>query len=618
MVKGYAGRFLDVDLSRGAVKDVTFPESVLVNYVGGRGLAAKILWDRLGERWRDVDPLGPENLLLALTGPLTNWYPGTRVSVSGKSPQSNGIIGSTASGEFSSELRAAGYDGLVVSGESDSPVYVLVTDDRGEIRDAKHLWGKKGKETVRLINKEVRAELAGRQPGRGLWREPGILYIGPAGESKVRVAAVMQKWSHAAGYGGYGAVMGSKNLKALVAKGTGPQPAVADIDEVRRLWAEVTQVMFSNDRLRRWGTGYGGYEVGARSSSEPVRNWQEEWHDERGFGGSKFDFRYWIKRYWSDFGCPSACMKIAMVKTGPFKGAIGDNPDYELEAYEGPNLGIYDPGGCIYMSVVCDELGLSGINGGNLLAFAAELYQRGILTREDVGMDLKWGDAKAFAELAEKICRREGIGEVLAEGTYRAAKKISEMKGVDVMKYAVHVKGVEVGAHGTRSGLDVKPASYACAVQGGDHTSTVYDAYDEMTMVFADSAVICSMNAWRPGYDLVFRYYRAVTGLGTTRDEWCKVLGHRITHIQRAALLLGGPDIVWDPVKDDDNPPRFYEPLPSGPFTGKETGRATVEELKKQYYNAIGWDERGIPKPEVLKALGLDDVDRALEIVRQS
>jgi len=618
MPYGYAGKFLDVDLSKGTVKDTTFPDSVLTDYVGGRGLAARILWDRLGGYWRSVNPLGPENLLLALTGPLTNWYPGTRVCVSGKSPQSNGIIGSTTSGEFSSELRAAGYDGIIVSGKAENPVYILVTDEGGEIRDAKHLWGRKGKETVRLINKEVRAELSGRHPGRGLVREPGILYIGPAGEGRVRVAAVMQKWSHAAGYGGYGAVMGSKNLKALVAKGFGPQPQVANIDEVKRLWAAVTYAMINNaDRLRRWGTGYGGYEVGARSSSEPVRNWQDEWHDERGLGGPRFDFRYWIKRYWSDFGCPSACMKVAMIRTGPFKGAIGDNPDYELEAYEGPNLGIYDAGGCIYMSVVCDELGLSGINGGNLLAFAAELYQRGILTADELGMDLKWGDAKAFEALAEKICRREGIGEVLAEGTYRAALRLSRMKGLDVTPYAVHVKGVEVGAHGTRSGLDVGPAGYAVAVQGGDHTSTAYDAHDEMNMVFADSAVICSMNAWRPGYDLVFSFYRAVTGLETTREEWCKVLGHRITHIQRAALLLGGPDIVWQP-KDDDNPPRFYEPLPSGPYAGKETGRATVEELKKQYYNAIGWDERGIPKSEVLRALGLDDVDRALEAVRQS
>jgi aldehyde:ferredoxin oxidoreductase len=426
----------------------------------------------------------------------------------------------------------------------------------------------------------------------------------------------MQKISHAAGYGGYGAVMGSKNLKAIVAKGRGPMPPAANPEEAKKLREEVCRFMWGSDRIRRWGTGYGGYEVGARSSSEPVRNWQEEWHDEKGFGGDKFDFRYWVKRYWSDFGCPTACMKLAVIKAGPYKGAITDNPDYEMQAYLGPNLGIFDPGACIYLSALMDYLGLSGINGGNLLAFTAELYERGILTKEDLGFELKWGDARAFERLAWKIVKREGIGDILAEGTYRAAIKIGRMKGVDCLRYAVHVKGVEVGAHGTRSGLDFNPIAYACSPQGGDHTSGVHDAYEDMGMVFADSAVICSMNAWRPGYDRVFQFYRAVTGLETTRDEWYRIHGPRIIHIQRAAELIGGPDVSWHPPKDDDNPPRFYEPLPSGPYAGKTTDRKAFEEMRQNFYKAIGWDERGIPRSEVLRKLGLEDVDRALEEVR--
>jgi aldehyde:ferredoxin oxidoreductase len=144
MIGGYAGKLLEVDLSSGSIRDVRLPEEVLRLYVGGRGLAARILWDRLGERWKTVDPLGPENLLLALTGPLTGWYPGARVCISGKSPLSNGIIGSTTSGEFPSELKCAGYDGVIVSGKAERPVYILVTDEGGEIRDASHLWGKRG------------------------------------------------------------------------------------------------------------------------------------------------------------------------------------------------------------------------------------------------------------------------------------------------------------------------------------------------------------------------------------------------------------------------------------------------------------------------------------------
>ncbi len=615
MPRGYAGKFLDVDLSSEMIKETTFDDEILKNYVGGRGLAAKILWDRLSEEWETVDPLGPENIFLALTGPLTAIYPGARVCISGKSPQCNGIIGSTTSSEFPSELKCAGYDGVIVTGKAESPVYILITDDKAEIKDAKHIWSKEALETIRILNKEVRETLEKRTPNVGKWKEPGLIYCGPAGESRVRTAAVMTKVSHAAGYGGYGAVMGSKNLKAIVAKGRKPLPDVVSSGAVKLLWREVDRRFSQRDRTwpSAWGTGYGGYEVGARSSSEPVRNWQEEWHDEKSFGGPKFDFRYWVKRYWSDFNCSGSCMKLAIIKTGPYKGTFTDNPDYELEAYLGPNLGIFDPGECIYMSALIDYLGFSGINGPNTLAFAAELYQRGILTKDDLGFELKWGDVEGFEALARKIVRREGIGDVLAEGTYRAALKISKMKKVDVTKYAVHVKGVEIGAHGTRSGQDYRPAGYACSPQCGDHTSGVYDAYQDMGMVFLDSAVICSFVVdWQYLWD----YYRAVTGWDTTEEEWNRVLGHRIIHIQRAALLLGGPDIKWDPTVHDDNPPRYYEPLPSGPYKDKTTDRKAVEEMKKQYYEAIGWDERGIPKSEVLKKLGLEDVDRLLDKLR--
>ncbi len=615
MARGYAGKLLDVDLSKGNVKDTVFPETVLRNYLGGRGLGAKILWDRLGQRWEKVDPLGPENIFLALLGPLTALHPGARVCCTGKSPQSNGIIGSTCSGEFASELKCAGYDGVIVTGKASSPVYILVTDNKGEIRDASRVWGRDGHQTVLELTKEVRAEMDARQGRLGLQRDPGLIYIGPAGESRVRTAAAMQKWAHAAGYGGYGAVMGSKNLKAIVAKGSGPLPEVAKPLTFKAVYKEINRPenVGWGDSMKRWGTGYGGYEVGANSSSEPVRNWQEEWHDEKQFGGNRFDTKYWVKRYWSDFHCAGACLKLAVIKTGPFKGTIGDNPDYEMQAYEGPNLGIYDPGACIYMSTLMDKLGFSGINGGNTLAFAAELYQRGILTRDELGFELKWGDPKAFTALAEKIVRREGIGDVLAEGTYRAAKRISQMKGVDVMKYAVHVKGVEIGAHGTRSGQDMNPIGYAANVQGGDHTSSVYDGYDDMGMVFLDSAVVCSFVAKG---DLTWRYLDAVTGWGITRDEWNKVLGRRIIAVQRAAELLGGPDVRWTTVVDDDNPPRYYEPLPTGPHAGKTTDKKVVEERKSEYYKAVGWDERGIPRSDVLKELGLEDVDKALDRVR--
>jgi aldehyde:ferredoxin oxidoreductase len=470
MPRGYAGKFLEVDLSREKTWETTLDEGILEAFLGGRGLAAKILWDRLGDRWPQVDPLGPENIFLALTGPLTGIYPGSRICCSGKSPLSNGVIGATASSEFASELKMAGYDGVIVTGKASSPVYILVTDEGGEIRGAEHLWGKTGEETIRMLNREVSGELERRRPNIGLVKEPAAIYIGPAGENRVRTAAVMTKICHAAGYGGYGAVMGSKNLKAIVVRGRGPLPEVAAPETVKVLWKEIHSYLISRERFRRWGTGYGGYSVGAEMSSEPVRNWQSEWHDERGLGGPRFEVPYWVKRYWSDFNCTLSCMKLGCIKAGRWKGDITDLPDYEMQAYLGPNLGVFDAGDVTHLSAVLDSLGLSGINSGNTMAFAAELYQRGILKEGDLGLKLKWGDAEAFTKLAWMIAKREGIGDILAEGTYRAALKISQLKGVDVTPYAVHVKGVEVGAHGTRSGLDMNPIGYAASVQGGETT----------------------------------------------------------------------------------------------------------------------------------------------------
>jgi len=622
MISGYAGKFLEVDLSTKNIKEVKFSDEILMDYVGGRGLAAKILWDRLGSKWETVDPLGPENLLLFLTGPLTGFFPGGRICVSGKSPQSNGVVGSTVGGEFGVELKCAGYDGIIVAGEAEKPVYLSIKDGDVEIRDAARIWGLDAKRTVAVLTKECRELLKKRYPQRGEWREPSILYIGPAGENKVRTAVVAAKWSHAAGYGGYGAVMGSKKLKAIAVKGTGPLPEVADMDAVKQLTQEVCHNAYGNELWRRWGTGSGGYEVGAKTSSEPVRNWQEEWHDEKSFGVDKFENRVWIKQYWGDFGCPTTCLKVAMVKSGKFKGAVTDNPDYELQAYVGTNLGIFNPEANVYMASVIDDLGLCGIQTGNVLGFAAELFQRGILTKEDFGgIEPKWGDAEAFAALARKIASREGLGNILAEGTYRAALKISQLKGVDVVPYAVQVKGIGVGAHGIRSGKDyVETYSYVCSVQGGDHTSVacmpLEDPRSEHLRIFDDSGVICFFNTFALPSSLLFDFYGAVTGVELTREGWVNMKAMRIIQLQRAMLLLGGPDLRWDPKIHDDNPPRFYEPLPSGPFKGKAVEKARVEEEKRKYYGLVGWDERGIPKSDVLRRLGLDDVDKALEKLR--
>jgi aldehyde:ferredoxin oxidoreductase len=617
MTYGYTNKFAEVDLTSSSITDVSLDAKVLRQYLGGRGLATKILWDRLGGQWSRVDPLSAENLFLVLAGPLTGYMLGSRICVSGKSPASNGITGSTASGEFPIELRCAGFDGLIITGKAESPVYLLVTDGQVEIRDATKLWGLDGKQTTQAITKEVRGLMQTRRSDFGLWKEPGILYIGPAGENLVRNAAVMQKWTHACGYGGYGAVMGSKHLKAIVAKGTGPLPAVAAPEALPPLLQKTYDEIFADPQRGFWGTGAGGYSTGAEASSEPVRNWQEEWHDEKSIGVINLETRNWVKRYWSDFGCPRACMKLATVRSGPLKGAITDNPDYELEAYCGTNLGVFDPDGVVYVSSVVDDLGLSGINSANTMGFAAELYQRNILTTDDFdGIAPTWGDAEAMGDLARLIAERRAIGDVLAEGTFRAAKAISELKGVDVTPYAVQFKGIEVGAHGIRTGYHFPYLGYALSVQGGDHTSIPRPPMSEASAALTDSLVVCNISLGFGRTDHIWPFLKVVTGWEMTQEEWMTVDGRRIIQIQRAALLLGGPDVFWDPLVDDDNPPRWYQPLPSGPYKGSAPQRDEVLEMRKTAYEEMGWDARGIPTTEELKTLGLHDVDRALEPLR--
>jgi aldehyde:ferredoxin oxidoreductase len=618
-MRGYAGKFLDIDLSTENIAQRKFDEEILKRYVGGRGLAAEILWDRLGKTWETVDPFGPENVLTVLTGPLTGFFPGARVCVSGKSPQSNGMVGSTVGGQFGVDLKCAGYDGIIISGKASKPCYITIFDGKASIKDAGHVWGKNGKQTLRILTEEGRQELKEIFPKHGELKEPQVLYIGPAGENQTRIAAVMEKWTHAAGYGGYGGVMGSKNLKAIMAKGLGPLPEVEDIGKVSDLIDEADRKCFKAASFRRWGTGAAGYAVGAKTSSEPVRNWQEEWHDEKSFAVDKFEQKLWVKRYWADYGCPTSCLKIATPKTGEFKGCVTDNPDYELQAFLGPNLGIYKPEDNVYLASTIDDLGLCGIQGGNTMAFAAELYQRGIIGKKDLGgIQLEWGNTKAFGELAEKIAKREGFGNVLAEGSYRAALELGKKKGIDLTQYAVVEKGMAIGAHGIRSGRDFASImSYACSVQAGDHTSLPSEPTEhensEFSTILDDSGVYCTFNTFSMNIDMIWDFFSAVTGWTDLRKDWYETNALRIVQLQRAMLLLGGPDLKWKANTDDDNPARFYEPLPSGPYKGKTVSRKLFKEQKLEYYEAVGWDKEGLPKTDVLKKLGLQDVETKLK-----
>lgn len=618
---GYAGKWLEIDLSKDKIEEVEYSDKMLRHYFGGRGLAAKVLWDKIGDKWAELDPLAPESPLMVYTGPMTGIYPGSRICVSGKSPISMGTVGSTAATEMANEMKSAGYDGVTFVGKADKPVYLMITDDGAELVDASHLWGLNGEKTLIKLNKEVTAELEKRKPNIGLHKEPGSIYIGPAGENLIRNACVMSKVCHAAGYGGYGSLMGSKNLKAVVAKGRGPLPKVDAPESAKLLWRQTHEILIGRSGMRRMGTGYAGYAVGADTSSEPIRNWQEEWHDEKSYGGPMFENRFWVKKKWADFNCTTNCMKVSCIKTGKWKGDITDMPDYELQAYCGTNFGIFDPEANIHLSTLCDQLGHSGINGPNTAAFAVELHQRGILSDDDFGFAPEWGNADHFDKILRMMAYREKIGDMLAEGTYRAAFLIAKMKGKkpeELLKYAVHVKGIEIGAHGTRSDADyTHDISYAANVQGGDHTSTTQDGYNDMSGApFTDSAVFCNFTYYGVPQSMVFDFAKAITGFPITLHQWRSETGPRIITLQRALLMMGGPDLTWTPVKDDDNPPRFYEPLPSGPYKGKVTDRALVDTKLQSYFETVGWDNRGIPTKETLKKLDLADLEKSMAKLR--
>ncbi len=613
---GLTGKILEVDLTSEKIREKKIPQMIYRYFIGGRGLATYLLWKELGEKWETIDPLGPENFLIVLTGPLTGYYPGIKLIVSGKSPQTNGVVGSAVSTEVAVELKAAGYDGIIVRGSSRDPVYLYVENDKVEIRDASRLWGKKGLEFLKTLREELKSDTR-----NGLEPIPPALYIGPAGENCVRTAAVMSKLAHAAGYGGYGAVMGSKKLKAIVVKGTNPLPRVKDPIKLEELRKKIIEKNREQQRFRQWGTTQGIWSTAYNTSSEPIRNWQEEWHDDKGVSHLVFEQGYWIKNPWADWGCPLACMKISRALLGG-KAYLTDGPDYEMGAYLGPNLGIFDPKHIVALSSMADELGLCGIQTGNVMGFAFELYEKGILSKEDVGYELRWGDFQAAKRLLEDIAYRRGIGDLLAEGTLRAALKLMEIKKTDTLRYAVQVKGIGIGAHGVRSKVDYpQPIAYAASVQGGDHTSVAglpkKSRESETWKAFLDSGVVCMFTGFATDEKTMIEYLNTVTGWNVTVDELYDEIGPRILSLQRILLLLGGPDIYWDPRIHDDNPPRFYEPLPTGPYKGSTISKKEVKEKLLEYYKEMGWDENGIPLTDTLEKLGISEAEKLVSKIRK-
>ena len=586
-LEGYAGKLLDVNLTTQSSRTVPLDPTLAREYVGGRALGVRLLWDELGSRWNDVDPLSPESPFYLTVGPL-NGYCAGKTNATHKSPLSGGAVASQISGDMNAAIRFAGYDGIVIRGRAASPVYLYIENDKVEFREAKSLWGMNTKETHRLL-------LADTDP------MTQFLYIGPAGEKKVLFSAVMSNWYKALGRGGSGAIWGSKNLKALALKGTGPAPAITDSRKMTSLMGKLrTDVLVGRAGMHEYGTARGIYGTGNVRSSEPVLNWQEEWHDEKAIQGEFFAAEQWQRRYWSDYACTVACAKIGRIKQGKHAGEITELPDYEGGAFCGPNFGIYNIQDIPHLCDVYDTLGLDVISGGAVLGFAAELYQRGILTKADFGgVELNWGDAEAFEHVIDMVANREGIGNVLAEGCLKAANII----GKDSIKYAVQTKGIEEGAHGVRSRQDKSYIAYPLCTQGGDHTSTANLTTE--SSILNDTLVLCGF--WRASTETKLELLNASTGFGVTQQELDDVLMQRWCTLQWSTLQVHG----WRH-EDNTNPPRFFEPLGTGPYKGEKVDYAEEQEKIQEAYKARGWDAMGVPTTETLDRLGLSFLDEAL------
>jgi aldehyde:ferredoxin oxidoreductase len=591
-IPGYTGQLLDIDLTSKSIKKVDLDAKLAREYIGGRALGGKMLLDAYGTNWAKVDPLSPEALLLVLGGPFVGFI-GCKTNFVFKSPQTFGIVGAQGSGDFIPELRFSGYDGIILRGKASSPSYITIFDDQVEIKDASQMWGKEIRETHKMITDEY-----GSQTSQ--------YYIGPAGENLVRYAAAITEWYRAAGRGGAGAVMGSKNLKAIVCRGTGPTPEVADQKKLNDVMTWARQNLASKRvGTLEYGTASGVFRTGNSASSEPIRNWQSEWHDQVQVRGEFFAAEHWVRRYWADYGCVMACSKLGRVKYGKRAGLVAELPDYEAGALEGTNFGIFDINDIAYTTSRPDELGLDLIAAGNVCSWACEAQEKGILTAADLGgIQLKWGEADGFVKLMDAIAYRKGeIPKLLGEGLAIATKKIG--KGSEA--FAVHVKGMELGAHGARSGRDKNELSYTVSAHGGDHMSTVTPEGEGA--LWRDSSCMCSFQSLT--HDQEIEWLQAITGFGITKDELDKVMVPRWTTMNRVPLLLHG----WT-YKDDVNPLRFYQPLPEGPFAGKKVEKSVENQKKQDYYKALGWDTQGVPTTETLRKCGLEAFDGALQPLR--
>jgi aldehyde:ferredoxin oxidoreductase len=607
-VNGYAGRLLNVDLTTGHVDGETLKQDHAERFVGGSGLAARYLYD-LTEK--GTDPLSPDSALLFMTGPLvgTKAPSCSRYVICARSPQT-GLWGESNIGGFvGAQLRFAGYDGLVIRGRAERPVYLLVGDGPADLRDASALWGLDTYGAQDAIKQEL---------GDPSWR---IACIGPAGENLVKYASVIADEGRAAGRSGMGAVMGSKGLKAVVCRGSGPIPLAEPQAFERR--AREAAVLLRNDVstqvFHETGTA-GSANVLSMFGNMPNRYFTQGTFDEVDkISGSTIAETILVGTS-GCHGCPVQCGRVVKISEGPYQLDETDGPEYETVAALGSLLLIDDLAAVCHMNHQCNSYGMDTISTGVTIGLAYHLYDRGLIgDRETGGLALRWGDPKPAIELIELTARREGLGELLAEGSLSLARHL----GVEGL--AAQVNGLEVAMQDPRSSTGVT-LSYLTSPRGACHNKsdtywldvgrTMEDLGIGMTDRFEEEGkaeLVVRHQNWRSVCDTLVscilpnlpsdslaELLSAATGWEVTKTELLRT-GERILNLKRLLNLRWGLD-----VQNERLPGILMEPLSDGGAAGHVPD---VERLLADYYRIRQWDaSTGRPSLDKLRELGLQDV----------
>jgi aldehyde:ferredoxin oxidoreductase len=622
MSYGYQQKIARIDLSTGLVSVEQPDGNFYRTYLGGRGFIAQYMLKELSP---GIDPLSPENKLIFANGVITGVPVGGcgRNSVGAKSPLTGAYGDAEVGGYFGVELKRAGYDALILEGRAEKPVYVWIKDDVISIKDATNLWGK----PTAISQEQIRGEV-----GERLAR---TAQIGPAGENMVRYACIMNDLSHAAGRTGMGAVMGSKNVKAIAVKAS-KRVELQNTEGVKNLglWLRDNYKTLAK-RLADEGSGcvlFGLNRVGAL----PTRNFQEGSFEGTGKINARTMKGAMVKRRAGCWACPIRCKTVVETDAPYYVSPVYGGPEYETLASLGSNCGIDELGAIAKGHELCNSFGLDTISAGASIAFAMECYENGLLTKRDTeGVELRFGNHEAMLEMIRKIAYRQGFGNILAEGVARAAERI----GGEAKKFALQVKGQEVPMHEPRwkQGLGV---GYALSPTGADHVHNMHDIvyaapgpelenikslgiFEPLPVADLSSAkvrLLIYRTCWQHVTNclLICDYMpfshqqttdlvRFVTGWDTNIWELMKV-GERCLNLTRIFNLREGLDSL-----DDKLPERFFSPFASGPLQGTSIDRKAFQSAISAYYRMMSWDEKGIPSEGKLEELGIGWATEAIK-----